>query len=86
MKKQPAIIGVVALLVFVELSGCSGPSQGVYANKADVGASNYVTITEQQMEKFPHLKQAILTNKTVETPQEELTELWTILDFSLLSL
>jgi hypothetical protein len=38
-------------------------------------------MTEQQMKKFPHLKEAILTNKSVETPRDELIELQAILDF-----
>jgi hypothetical protein len=81
MKKQLIIIGIVTILLNVGLSGCSGPTQGVYANKVSVEPSNYVNMTEQQMEKFPHLKQAILMNESVESPQEELIELWTILDF-----
>jgi hypothetical protein len=41
-----------------------------------------MNITNQQIEKFPHLKEAILTNKTMMTnPHDELIELRAILDF-----
>jgi hypothetical protein len=38
-------------------------------------------MTEQQMNNFPHLKEAILTNEGIETPQEEMNRLRGILDF-----
>jgi hypothetical protein len=40
-------------------------------------------MTEQQMKNFPHLKEAILTNKTVyvESPSQEMDELRGVLDF-----
>ena len=38
-------------------------------------------MTKEQMNNFPHLKEAILTNKSVETPQEEINRLRGILEF-----
>jgi len=83
MKKQLVIIGIIALLLTTCLSGCSGPSQVIQARKLSGGPGNSVNMTEQQMEKFPHLKEAILTNKTVivESPSEEMSKLRGILEF-----
>jgi hypothetical protein len=83
MKKQSVIIGIVALLVCVGLSGCFGPQQGVEALKLSGGHGNSVNITEQQMNNFPHLKEAILTNKTVyvESPSQEMDKLRGIFEY-----
>jgi hypothetical protein len=83
MKKQLVTIGIVALLVCVGLSGCIGPSQGIRAQKLKGGAGNSVNMTEQQMKNFPHLKEAILTNKTVvvESPSQEMDQLRGIFEY-----
>jgi len=79
MKKQLVILGIVTLLLTTCLSGCS--SQGITVHKISGEPRNSVNITEQQMKNFPHLKEAILTNKSVETSQQEMNQLRGILEF-----
>lgn len=38
-------------------------------------------MTDDQMNHFPQLKEAILTNTSVETPQEEMNRLQDLLEF-----
>jgi len=79
MKKQLVIIGIVVLLLTTWLSGCQ--SQGIRVDKISGEYQNSVNMTEDQMNKFPHLKEAILTNKYVETPWDEQNQLRGILEF-----
>lgn len=79
MKKQFVIIGIVVLLLTTWLSGCQ--SQGIRVDKISGEYQNSVNMTEDQMNKFPHLKEAILTNKYVETPWDEQNQLRGILEF-----
>jgi len=79
MKKKLSLIGIVALLLASFLSGCS--SQGITVHKISGEPRNSVNMTEQQMKNFPHLKEAILTNKSVETSQQEMNQLRGILEF-----
>jgi hypothetical protein len=81
MKKQFVMAGIAVLLICVGLSGCSGPTQLISAHKLDTEVASYVNMTEQQIEKFPHLKEAVLNNKSVETPLEEFNEVRGILEF-----
>ena len=83
MKKQLVIIGIVVILVTVGLSGCNGSKQGIEARKLSRGYGNSVKMTDQQMNNFPHLKEAILTNKTVyvESPSQEMDKLRGILEY-----
>lgn len=68
MKNQLLIIAILILLLTTCYSGCYGPSQGIRARKLSGEYSNSVNMTEQQMKTFPHLKEAILNNETVEVP------------------
>jgi len=77
--KKLVIIGIVVLLLTICLSGCQ--SQGVSVDIISEEPANYVNFTEEQMNNFPHLKQAILTNGGVETPWDEQNRLRGILDF-----
>ncbi|MCX6664040.1 MAG: hypothetical protein NTZ75_07315 [Euryarchaeota archaeon] len=79
MKKQLLLIGIIALLLTTFLSGCS--SQGITVHKISGEPRNSVNMTEQQMKNSPHLKEAILTNKSVETSQQEMNQLRGILEF-----
>lgn len=79
MKKLLLIIGTVTLLLTICLGGCS--EYGITIKKISGEPGNSVNMTEQQMEKFPHLKQTILTNKTTITPDDEFFRLRAILDF-----
>jgi len=74
MKKQLVIIGIVVLLVTVGLSGCQ--SQGIYVEKISGEHPNCLNMTEEQMNNFPHLKEAILTNSSGgDIPKAEFDEL-----------
>ena len=44
-------------------------------------SKNSMNMTEQRMEKFPHLKEAILTEEFVEMPVDEFYKLKGILEF-----
>lgn len=79
MKKQLILIGIAVLLLSIWLSGCQ--SQGFGVHRISEEPTNYVNMTEEQMNNFPHLKEAILTNKLVKTPQEEMSRLRGILEF-----
>ena len=80
MKKQLIIIGIITILVTVGLSGCQ--SQGIYVEKISGEHPNSVNMTEEQMNRFPHLKEAILTNTSGgDIPREEWDELRGILEF-----
>jgi len=79
MKKQLLLIGIAVLLLTTWLSGC--PSQGIGIRKISGEHQNCVNMTEDQMNNFPHLKEAILTDKYIETSQEEMNRLRGILEF-----
>jgi len=79
MKKQLLLLGVVILMVTTFLSGCS--SQGITVPKISGEHPNSVNMIEQQMKNFPHSKEVILTNKSVETSQQEMNQLRGILEF-----
>ena len=63
MKKQLVIIGIVAILVCVGLSGCSGPMYTVGVEKIDGTRDDFYIITEDQFEQLP-LKIQKLFNTT----------------------
>ena len=79
MKKLLILIGIAVILLSIWLSGCQ--SQGFQVRRISEEPTNYVNMTEEHMNNFPHLKETILTNKLVETPQEEMNRLRGILDF-----
>lgn len=87
MKKELAIVGMAVLFItVVGLSGCNGTTYSIVVNKLDTEVFNYVNMTEQQMEKFPHLNEAINTSRlvnltSVEIPLGEFYELKGILKF-----
>ena len=76
MRKQLLVIGIMLVLLIVGLSGCIEDEQRIYAKKFNGEPDNFVNMTEKQMKRFPLLKEAILTNKTVEVPSssQEITE------------
>jgi len=78
MKKQIVMIGIVILLLTTWLSGCQ--SHGIGVHKISEVPTNYVNMTEEQMNIFPHLKEAILTNKLIDASQEEMNRLRDFLD------
>lgn len=83
MKNQLLSIGILILLIITYFSGCYGPSQGIRARKLHGEYGNSVNMTEQQMNNFPHLKEAIIHNKTVEvaSPSQEMDMLRGIFEY-----
>ena len=79
LKKLLILFGIAVLLLSIWLSGCQ--SQGFGVHRISEEPTNYVNLTEDQMNNFPHLKEAILTNKYVETPQDEMNRLRGILEY-----
>jgi len=64
MNKQLVIIGIIVILLTVGLSGCQ--EQDIHIKKLNIKPDNFVNMTEKQMKHFPHLKEAILTNKSID--------------------
>lgn len=64
MKKQLVIVVIIILLITVGLSGCQ--EQSIHIRKLNVKPDNFVNMTEEQIKHFPHLKEDILTNKTID--------------------
>ena len=83
MQKQIVIRGILTLLLIACFCGCYGPSQGIRARKVSGEHGNSVNMTEQQMKNFPHLKEAILHNETVEvaSPSQEMDMLRGIFEY-----
>ena len=83
MKRQQVIIGIIVLLITIGLSGCIGPTTGIMIKKLSYNASKSINMTEEQIKKFPLLKEAILTNKTVEvpSPSHEINQLGGIIEY-----
>ena len=79
MKKLLLVIGIATLLLTICLNGCI--ERGIQTDKISEQPENSVNMTEQQMEKFPHLKESILKDDPVHTPDDELIRLRAILDF-----
>ena len=82
MKKQLVIIGIIiTLLVCVGLSGCQ--EQAIHIRKLNVKPNNFVNMTEEQIKHFPHLKETILMNKTIDITDydNEEAELRGVLDY-----
>ena len=73
-EKKLVFVGIVVILVCVGLSGCQ--SQGIYVEKISGEHPNCLNMTEEQMEHFPHLKVAIITNTSGgDIPKTEFDEL-----------
>ena len=82
MKNQLIIFAIIILFIYIGLSGCNGFYIGVTAKRLDREPDNFVNITEEQMQNFPHLKEAILLNKTIEiTDSNEETKLRGVLEY-----
>ena len=80
--KKPFIFVCLVLLFFASLlSGCTSSSQGIRVTKLETDPKNSMNMTEQRMEKFPHLKEAILIEEFVEMPVDEFYKLKGILEF-----
>ncbi len=85
MKNKKAIISALIIIsiiaaFFIIINTIWGPKYGFFAEKLEEEPNSYVNISENQMQQFPHLKEAILNNGTAETPYEELDEVRNFLD------
>ncbi len=84
VKKNEIIIVLIVIAIIVAfiivLNIIWGPKYGCYAEKLDEEPDSYVNITEYQMQQFPHLKEAILTNITIDISYEELNKIRDFLD------
>lgn len=77
MKKIKILL--IALMIFIVglLSGCLKQDQRVCARKLDDIPESYTSMTEGQIEVFPHLKEAIMQCKItgnmtcISTPEKE---------------
>jgi hypothetical protein len=81
MKKLLVLFGAILLFLSVFFSGCTGPSQGFHIRKLNSEPATYFNVTDQQLDKYPHLKEAILSKKTVETPLDEFYEFKGVTEF-----
>jgi ABC-type lipoprotein release transport system permease subunit len=74
MRSGLVLVTIILVLCTALMSGCSGPEQGIQARIWSGVAGHAINISERQMENYPHLKQAILTNKTVTmgSPSQEM--------------
>jgi hypothetical protein len=79
MKKNLIILGILFLLICVGLSGCQ--EHGIHIEKLNVKPDNFINMTEEQMKHFPHLKEAIITNKTIDIYDDEDARLMGIFDY-----
>ena len=81
MNKQLVIIGIIVILLTVGLSGCQ--EQDIHIKKLNIKPDNFVNMTEEQMKHFPHLKEAILMNKSIDTSgySNEMVELRGVLEY-----
>ncbi|KYK21896.1 hypothetical protein AYK21_04250 [Thermoplasmatales archaeon SG8-52-2] len=83
MKKQFIILGIVIFLFTNGLSGCIGPTTGIMIWRLDKAPETFINMGEEQIKIFPLLKEAILTNKTVEvsSPSGEIEQLMGVLRY-----
>ena len=79
MNKHLIVTGTAVLLLVIGLCGCNeffGEGGTIYAEKINDESKEFVNISEQQMEQFPHLKQALnQTDSYIEPPNDEWNEI-----------
>ena len=79
MNKNLIVIGITIILLAVGLSGCADlfvEGGRIDAELLEDSPTNYINVTEQQLEQFPHLKQALnQTDTQIEPPIDEWNEL-----------
>ena len=79
MDKYQIVLAITVLLICIELSGCAMPTQYIDAEKLYEIPDDYVELSEEQMNDFPHLKEAINIGDGVETPKAEFNTLFELL-------
>ena len=79
MKKYLILILIAVLLITVGFSGCLS-RQLIKAEKLDEEPNDYVNMTEELMEEFPHVKEAVLNQSTyIDTPYTEFSKFFNFL-------
>ena len=68
------------LFILFFLCGCESLENGVMAVELDETPEEFVIISEEQMDNFPHLKEAISLGKIVTTPLDEYKEIYNLLE------
>lgn len=61
----------IFVILSIVLSGCEELDQFIDAEILDEEPDEYINITEEQMNDFPHLKEAIQSDTYVKTPRDE---------------
>ena len=74
------IISFSFLFLLFFLSGCESMDYGVRADELDETPEEFITISEEQMDKFPHLGEAISSGEIVKTPLDEFKEIRNLLE------
>ena len=77
MNNHLVVHGIIILFICVGFSGCVYQDQGFDVEKLDVIPDDYYSMTEEEFELFPHLKEAIIQCNitgnavSVSAPREE---------------
>lgn len=80
MCRKIFIVGITLIISIVFLSGCEEIERGLAAKKLDDEPEKFIIILEEQMNKFPHLKEAIFADGIVVTPYDEFTDVRNLLE------
>jgi len=75
-------MGITVILITCLLSGCAYPSYAVDAKRIDIIPDNFIDMSEEVIDEYPHLKETIGYQYGVETPKEEFDALQDFLDFA----
>ena len=79
ISKQIIVGGIILLFICSVLSGCNG-GQAISADELDAIPENFVTISEEEMENYPTLEEAIYTEGLIDIPGKEFNEILEFLD------
>lgn len=80
MKRIPYLtILFSSLFIFLVFCGCESMERGFLAVELKETPEEFITISDEQMDNFPHLREAILSGEIVITPLEEYKELSNLL-------
>ena len=80
MKKQIIITIITFLTLYIAFSGCISPKYFIHAYIIQQTPEKYIELNEEQIENYPHLKEAIDTNTSIEIPYDEFKEIYDFLE------
>ncbi len=77
------MVGIIVIVLTVWLIVVFRPENWIRVEKLKKEPDNFLNMTEEQMQNFPHLKEAIITNKSVDVNsyQTEVSKLEGILEY-----